>query len=60
MAGGGTLFSRIPKTGDPYVGGFAITPSDTVKFTSSTRAIFVGGAGTVTVVMADGTRKSVV
>lgn len=34
---------------------FAVTPSDTVSFTVRPRALYVGGAGNVTVVNDDGT-----
>jgi hypothetical protein len=33
----------------------AVTPSDSTDLTNVTRAIYVGGAGALTVVMADGT-----
>ena len=46
---------RIPGASDPAVGGFNVTPSDSTVFSKPTRAIFVGGAGTITPVMADGT-----
>ena len=38
-----------------FGGGFAITKSDTVNFGRVTKGIFVGGAGNMVVVMADGT-----
>lgn len=40
---------------ESFSGGFAITKSDTVDFGRVTRAIYVGGAGTMVVVMADRT-----
>lgn len=33
----------------------AVTPSDTVNFSKATRALYIGGAGNIAVVMADGT-----
>ena len=38
-----------------FSGGFAITKSDTLNFGRVTKGIFVGGAGNMVVVMADGT-----
>jgi hypothetical protein len=38
----------------PAADAFAITPSDAVDFTNDTRAIYVGGAGNLTVVMQSG------
>lgn len=39
--------------------GFAITKSDTDELPSVTRAIFVGGAGNMVVVMADGSELTI-
>ena len=43
------------RTGDglgaPAVNGFAVTPSDSADFAFATRAIYVGGAGTVVAVL---------
>lgn len=39
---------------DPAVGGFAITKSDSVELQEVTRKLYVGTAGTLTVVMATG------
>jgi hypothetical protein len=40
---------------DPARSAVAVTPSDTTEFSTVTRALFVGGAGAVTALMADGT-----
>ena len=39
----------------PYVGGFAITKSDSTVFAQPTRALYVGGTGDVAVTYLDGT-----
>lgn len=41
--------------GSPYVGAEVVTPSDTVPFSQVGRGLYVGGAGDVSVVLADGT-----
>lgn len=38
----------------PYIGGFAVTPSDSTVFTQPTRAVYVGGAGNLVVTYLDG------
>lgn len=38
----------------PAVGGFSITPSDGTRFAQPSRAIYVGGAGTLSVEMLTG------
>ena len=42
-------------SGEPAKGGFVVSPNDTTVFTEMPRALYVGGAGTLTVVMHDGT-----
>lgn len=37
------------------IGGAAVTKSDTVDITETSRALYVGGAGDVAVIMQDGT-----
>lgn len=39
----------------PYVGGFAVTKSDSAVFPQPTRALYVGGVGDVAVTYLDGT-----
>ena len=39
---------------DPASGVFVITPSDTENFVKTTRSIFVGGGGNLSVLAADG------
>lgn len=38
----------------PYTGGEAVTKHDTNELTKVTRALYVGGAGTLTVITSDG------
>lgn len=38
----------------PAIGGVAVTPHDTNELSSYSRALYVGGSGNLTVVMADG------
>lgn len=38
----------------PAIGGVVVTPSDSTDLVNTSRAIWVGGAGTLTVTMADG------
>ena len=38
----------------PYVDAAAVTPSDGTDLTNTTRGLFIGGAGNVTVIMANG------
>lgn len=45
-------FSKFPSSIlGPASEGFPITPNDSANFTQATRAIYVGGAGTLTVMM---------
>lgn len=39
---------------DPLVGGAAVTPNDSVDLPAVSRALWVGGAGNVSVLTADG------
>ncbi len=39
---------------DPAVGAVSITPNDSTDLTVTTRGIFVGGAGNISLVSADG------
>lgn len=41
--------------GSPYVGAEAVVPSDTVSLSSVSRALYVGGAGDLSLVFDDGT-----
>jgi hypothetical protein len=43
-----------PGLGDPLTDGVAVTPSDSTVLTT-TRAIFVGGAGNLAVILSSGT-----
>ncbi len=43
-----------PKKNDPHAGGQTVTTSDTIDFHALTRAVYVGGAGTIVARMADG------
>lgn len=44
-----------PGLSSPATNGEAVTPSDSVSLTKTSRALYVGGAGTVVAVMKDGT-----
>lgn len=44
----------------PGVGAFAVTPHDTNAVTKTTRALYVGGAGSVKVTMQDNTEVTFV
>ena len=44
----------IPNSPVPAEWAAAVTPSDSVSFTQRTRGIYVGGAGNISVHMADG------
>ena len=44
----------------PFNSGFAITKSDTVNFDNVTRGIFVGGAGNMSVLFADGVAATLI
>lgn len=50
----GTAGPKVPHIQDPASRAFAITKSDTVDCSEVTRAVYVGGAGDLTVVMAGG------
>lgn len=39
---------------NPATGGFAVVPSDTVDFSELSRALYIGGAGNLVVVMQNG------
>ena len=39
----------------PYTHAIAVTPSDSATLVNATRALWIGGTGTLTVVMSDGT-----
>lgn len=43
---------------DPAWGGVAVTPSDSTNLTTPARALWVGGAGTVSIVMRSGVALS--
>jgi hypothetical protein len=47
-------------TQSAYVGGEAVTKSDTVQLTKVARALYVGGAGNVAVVTAEGDTITIV
>jgi hypothetical protein len=42
-------------SGEPAKGGFEVNPNNTTVFTEMPRALYVGGAGNLAVVMHDGT-----
>jgi hypothetical protein len=46
---------HAPGLSSPATNGEAVTPSDSASFTKASRALYVGGAGTVVAVMKDGT-----
>lgn len=46
--------AAAPVPQGPGYGGFAITPSDSTVFTNPTRQIWVGGTGTLSVLMQGG------
>lgn len=46
---------QSPALVSPYIGGFAITKSDTTVFAQPTRAVYVGGAGDLAVTYINGT-----
>lgn len=46
--------SRASGLGAPARGGFAVTPSDSLDLQRETRAIYVGGSGDLSLLMADG------
>ena len=46
--------NRVAGNADPATDGFPITPSDTAPLTETVRAIYVGGAGSVTLTLASG------
>jgi hypothetical protein len=50
-------FSTVVRSAwhEPYTHAFAITPSDTDELPMITRAIYVGGAGDIAVILADDT-----
>lgn len=54
MAGEDTVPGLKPDWAIPYIGAFAITPADATTISRMTRAVYVGGAGTLAVLMADG------
>jgi hypothetical protein len=41
--------------GIPYRGAEAVTPDDSTELTNVSRALYIGGAGNASVLMADGT-----
>jgi hypothetical protein len=43
----------IPSSNLPFTFAAAVTPSDTVNFSTPTRGLYIGGAGNVVAVMAD-------
>ncbi|PWC96962.1 hypothetical protein [Azospirillum sp. TSO5] len=43
-----------PDLASPYIGGFAVSPSDSAVLSQPTRAVFVGGAGNLAVTYLDG------
>ena len=47
-----------PSLSGPAVHAFAIAPSDTVALTETTRAVYVGGAGSIAAIMASGASAS--
>jgi hypothetical protein len=46
--------SYLPGITAPAEGGVAVTPSDSTNLTDTSRAIYVGGAGSVVAVMKNG------
>ncbi len=47
---------QVPmQIGDPARSAEVVTKSDTTEFSTVTRAVFVGGAGNISFLMADGT-----
>lgn len=51
---GDLYLGMSPSLDSPYIGGFAVTKSDTTVFTQPTRAIYVGGVGDLAVTYLDG------
>jgi hypothetical protein len=47
-----TAFNDI--SSQPATGGSAVTPSDTVSLSGTSRAIYVGGAGNISALMSNG------
>lgn len=60
MAATDTFGSFTNGLDGPAGTGFTISKSDSVDFTYLTRAIWVGGAGDVVIVWADGTTSTIV
>ena len=54
MAATDTFASLASGLDAPAVGGEAVTPSDTIGFTTESRALYIGAGGNLTVVMASG------
>ena len=44
----------MAKGTEPATGGASVTPSDSAQITKAHRAVYVGGAGNLTVTLADG------
>ena len=55
MAANDSFGGRGGSIDSPASGGEAVTAHDTTEFATVSRAIYVGGAGNVAAVMADGT-----
>lgn len=51
--------NRLPGVSAPYVGGAAVTTSDTVSLTKVSRALYVCGTGNLSVLMMDGTTVAI-
>ncbi len=46
---------HVASSTSPATNGFSITPSDSAQLIETVRAIYVGGQGTITLVLAGGT-----